>query len=557
MIAEFLGLNRPTAPRFGNATLENPAVSLHDPHAIEALGGTVSSAAGVRVNHQNAPSLSAVRQALRLISCDVSKLKLYPYKQLAEDEREVFKEHRSYIATAIRANPLKSARQFWQDIMVHALLYENGYAYITKDRRTGRTELYNILPDRTAPEWHNGELIYVTEVAGRLETLWPNQVLHIRGLSLDGTVGSDFVRDARDTLGLAMARRNFESKFFKNGARRGGTLTVPRDMTQKAKETLEEGFRKAYEEGDNPFKTIVAREGSDFKVNQSSPEEAQIGELREEDRREIASFFELPPSKLGIRDSMSYNSFEQDNLNYLHGCLHHWADTVSDECDMKLLDEDELLSGEVDFEHDYSEFIQADYKTMAETLVALRNAEFINADEGRHTLGYNPRKDGGGKTYQNPNTKSAGAQAAGEPPPPAKKKAATNARQRLIEDVVGRMNRRVGAQARKLADNPGEFLKWIDAGADEQRQAFDEAMLPVLQSVFEAVDAGDGGLLLASQAAFRDGFLAQIDGLRKLTEPPHIGADLKENVTRFLTNFERTTPERVAANIMEMINGAA
>lgn len=636
--ADVAGMFSRAPARFRNATLENPAVSLQDPAAIEQLGGSMAAASGAKVNHQIALTIAPVRQAVRLISCDVAKMKLYPYTQIADDEREIDRKHRSYVATCKKANPWKSSRRFWQDLMTHALMWENGYGYIGFTPN-GQIELYNLLPDRTCPEWHQGELIYVTEVGGKLETLWPSQVFHVVGLSLDGTAGSDLVRDARDTLGLYLARRNFESKFFKNGARKGGILTLPGAFTKGARDTLEGDFRKTYEGGDNPFKTIVLREGAKFDDAQATADESQLVEGREADKRDVASFFDLPPSKLGIRDSVSYNSFEQDNLNYLHGCLHHWTDTVADEGDMKLLEEEEFLSGSREFAHDFSDFVQADYKTTAETLCLLRNAEFINANEGRRKLGYNKRTDPGGNDYINPNTKSAqqqgqpgqsevdelrskmdtygigvragaitpqlddeqrfreecglppvgegptaawkedegfrrpitllnansphpaggfgGGGQGDEPAPKPKKAKALASRQSLVADAIGRACRRTGVQARKLANDANAFLKWIDSGADEQRRTFDELTLPVFQALAEGLEDSPAAVVKMTGCAFSGGFMAQLDGLKKLIEPPHKAEDLKENVEKFLNHFERTAPASVAALIMEAFDGPA
>src|SRR6185503_13029178 len=228
-----------TTPRFVNASLENPAYSLNDPAAYEYLGGGMKSASGVTVTHEGSLSLAPVWQAISLISGDVAKLPRYPYKRMPDDDREIDDKHRAYVATSIRWNKLKAAFLGWRDLMVHALLWGNGYAYISWVN--GKAELYNLLPDRTAPEWievddessplgYRFELVYVTEVAGQLKTLLPSQVLHIRGISLDGTKGADLVKSARDAWGLALAAQNFISKFFKNGARMGGTLELPAGM---------------------------------------------------------------------------------------------------------------------------------------------------------------------------------------------------------------------------------------------------------------------------------------------------------------------------------------
>lgn len=430
MIAEAISslFNSPVRiPYRGNASLENPAFSLNDPAAYEYLAGGSKSSAGVVVTHENSLMIAAVYQAVSLISGDVARLPLYPFKRLQEDDREIASKHPAYFAAAVRANAWKSAKRFWRDLMVHALVFTNGYGYIS---RNGRLELYNLLPDRTAPEWvvvgGSTRLVYVTEAGGKLETLDASQVIHVRGISLDGLQGADLTKYARDAWGLALAAQNFESKFFKNGARMGGTLELPAAMTKPARDNVEEGFRKSYEEGDNPFKTVILREGAKFHAGQVTPQEGQVASIREDQKREVASFFNLPPSKLGIRDSVSYNSFEQESLAYKEGCLSHWTGDIADECDMKLLSEQELRNDTHYFEHNYSRFGQADTKTLNESLEIMRRNEIINADEWRRKLNMNKRPDGGGGEYINPNTRAADSQPMAEDKPAKKAKDSSN-----------------------------------------------------------------------------------------------------------------------------------
>lgn len=475
MFAAALSSLIPTRAAYRNASIENPRYSLDDPALYDMLSGGVQSESGVKVTHDRALNLAAVWQALSQISGDIAKLPLYPYSRLKDDDREVATKHPGYYPCAIKANPEKSAFQHRRDRAVHLLMWNNSYDWITRGRG-GKIELYNLLPDRTSPEWvklDSGELMYmyVTEVAGKLEYLLPSQVLHLRGISFDGQVGYDLIKAAREAWGLALSAQGFQSKFYKNGARIGGTLELPAAMPKTTMDKVEEGFRKHYEGGDNPFKTVIAREGVKFHTGQFSPEQSLVSESTEQGKRDVASYFNLPPSKLGIRDSVSYNSFEQDNLSYLHGCLHHWLATEADECDMKLLTPRELEDDSVYFAHNVSKFTQADWKTLNEGLEIMRRNEIINADEWRRKIDMNKRPDGKGGEYLNPNTKSAESQKPEqktEDKPPAKP--AKNVTVNEIEEVmlkvaspirsqVDAMAVAVEAASRVGADKAGELLK--------------------------------------------------------------------------------------------------
>ncbi len=558
MFAEAMSSLFSSPIRRNAGSLENPGVTLADASMADFLGAGRGrkSAAGVPVSHENSLMIAAVYQAVSLISGSVSRLPLYVHMRLKDDDREIATKHRAYFATAIRANPLKSAKRFWRDLMVHALIFNNGYGYIAETPKG--IELYNLLPDRTAPEWvkiedkskpsgYRTELVYVTEVDGRLVTLMPSQVIHIRGISLDGIKGVDLTECARDAWGLALAAQNFESKFFKNGARMGGTLELPAILSRQAVNNIEEGFRKNYEEGDNPFKTVLLRDGAKFHAGQQTLQQGQVKEIREDQKREVASYFNLPPSKLGIRDSVSYNSHEQESLDYKEGCLSDWTGDIADECDMKLLTEKELREDSHYFEHNYSRFGQADTKTLNESLEIQRRNEVISADEWRRKINMNKRPDGKGGEYINPNTRSAESQKPKEEPRPSPKKKpkdTDNARRNLLADTINRMSRRVSHDARNASKTPAKFLSWLDNKAADHRQIFNEAMQPVAP-----VCSDDPGAMTSrAESEFFNSLLAC---LSPLVEPGNAAADLQANVDRELSNFERTAGERIAGLLLE------
>lgn len=554
MIANALASLFPTRSDriFRNASLENPVYSLNDPALYELMAGGSKSAAGVVVSHENSLSIAAVHQAVDLISGDTCKLPLYPYKRLPEDDREIAMKHRAYFCSARRANPNKSARQYWRDMMVHVLLWTNGYGYISQ--RGTKTEMYNLLPDRTAPEWvkvqdasrpsgYRSELVYVTEVDGKLETLLPSQVFHIRGISLDGTTGADLVKCARDEWGLALAQRNFQSKFFKNGARMGGTLELPAGMSKPAKDNVEEGFRKSYEEGDNPFKVVILRDSAKFHAGQITPEQSQLVDSRDQEKREVASFFNIPPSKLGIRDSVSYNSFEQDNLSYLYGCLDHWLGTIDDEADMKLLSKEELENDTHYFEHNVSKFTRVDYKTQNEVLEIQRRNEIINANDWRKKLNMPKRSDAGGEDYLNPNTKPApGAGETAKPEKPAKEPPKKNAHKALFVDTFARMARRVALDARKAVKGGAPKVEsWLAGKATDHKGVFRESVQPVAAAYAEVFGGESEAIYTNSEADFFGPLLTDLQVM--------YDSDTMDRAEVYLQNFERTTPERVAARI--------
>lgn len=537
MLAELFNL------KFSNAYLEDPAVSLRDPATWAALGVGPETESGVTVTHSSAITYAPVYQSVSLISGDVASALPHVFKRMPDDDREIDYGHPANWLISEQANDEQNAFDFWRAMMVHALLWTNGYAYIRQNRGS-MSELLLLLPDRTRPErltyqtaldatgssdmatFMAGTLVYVTEVNGKLETLLPSQVLHIKGMSLDGTRGADLVMQAREAWGLGLAAQGFAARFFKNGGRVGGILEIPHGFKKPAADALEEGFRRSYENKDANFRTVILREGAKFHEAQKSPEESQLTEARETDVRMVARFFNLPPHKLGIPGSVSYNSHEQGEIAYKNGCLRHWFSAIRYESQAKLLSENQRRKRTHFIDHNTSKLIETDEKTKNEVLEIQRRNEVISADDWRRKINLNKRPDGKGGEYINPNTKSAPV--AGQSP---KESAARNEARLLVVDAVGRGLRRVGAQARAAARSPAKYIAWLDALAVDDLRDTAAAPLRVWLALCDAPTGDGDGMVDELYASLRA-------ALASLADPPHKADELETNVDRELKKLE-------------------
>lgn len=341
-------------------SLENPRVSLQDPEAWDAFYGSDSkSDSGVKVTPDKSLSIAAVWQAVNMISGDIARLPLDVYKRGANDEREADKKHPAWRICRRRWNPEITAFRGWRTIVAHALLWGNGYAFIDQDGLERPLGLYPLLPDRTST-WRDPEtkrLHYITETSlpnGKpwLRPLELSQVLHVAGLPTgDGTLGAKLVKAARHAWGLALARQKFESKFFRHGVRSGGILELPLGSDEQFQNNVTEGFKRHHEGEDAWFKTIVLRDGVKFQQTSFNAQEAQLDESSERSAREVARYFNMAPSRLGVEGSVGYNSQESDAQSYLDRTLAVWLADIVAECGAKLLSAKEQESDSHYFEH--------------------------------------------------------------------------------------------------------------------------------------------------------------------------------------------------------------
>lgn len=567
MIAELLTgvlseVARSLQPR--NATLENPALSLQDPRTWDGVLEGRSSAAGVRVSHQDSLAIAAVWQAVSIISGDVACMPMNVMLKDEHGDREIDLEHHAEFYISQAWNDETPAYEGWRRMMLHGLIWGQGFAFMDRKGRVGDLQgIYTLLPDRTySARDPEGRLFYVTEVGGKTVTLLREEVLHLKGLSCESGCAVDWISKARNSLGLSIAAETWNSRFFANGAGTGGILMIPPTFTEKAASNLEEGFRKRYSGPDNWFRTAILRDGAKYSPITIDAQKSQMHELRTDQVREVARFFNLPPFKLGIEDSVSYNSTEQAQRIYLASTLIHWITALRTEVELKLVSEDDRRSRTRNVELNPKKLVEADLKTLNDVLVQQRNAEIINANEYRQQIGMKRRTDPGGEEYRNPNTSSNAAEPEPDKPddtdPPDNEGDGDSGDNRneieryreshrnLLRAESLRLTKRLTAHARAASKDAGKFCEWLDNGPGKSLQSMAECLCP------HTIVTGDNGA--ADMAA-----LKIVETVRSAMQPllDEPASKLAENVNVTCERLESEIPDVVVNMIWRTANATA
>ena len=381
------------------SNLENPQYSLTDPRTYSLLSeGGGSSDTGLSVNEHKYLSVAAVWQCVNLISGDLAKLPLDLYRINEAGDREKLRKHPAHRLVRRRPNEEQNAFFFWRTAFVHKLIWGNAYIYISRDLRGNAQELLLLLPDRTSPKRTGGVLKYITYVDKQFVPVDASNIIHLRGISLDGVEACAPLRYAREVAAMALAARKFGARFFKQGARAGGLLELPAGMKKEAKDKVEEGFRKSYEGDDNWFKTVVLREGAKFHQLTIAPNEGQFNETRENEVREVARFYNLSPSRLGLSDSVSYNSKSEDNQSYLDSTLSPHMEDQAQEVAFKVLTPQEQ-EDEYYYEHNTKKLLQMNYLQRHQGYALGIRCGIYSPDECRAAENMPKRPDGLGGLY--------------------------------------------------------------------------------------------------------------------------------------------------------------
>ena len=436
---------------------------------------TFETDSGIRVDSEKALTLSWVWQAVNIIANDVGKLPLILYDRRNPDDRRRAIAHPAYNLVKRRPNAFMSAKTFRATLTAHALLRGNGLALIVRDGRGVPLELLPLNPNKTRVEFNGSTPFYITKFGDDPAdvTLAATDVLHIKGLGFDGIWGYDVITLARNSFGLGLATEKHGARYYKNNARPSVVLETDASIDKEQAEQILASWSDMHRGVENAHETALLSGGMKANAISMSNENAQWIESRKFQRSDVASWFCLPPHKLGDSDKASYSSLEQENRSYIDNTLTNWLSAWEDECNEKLLGLNARVTGSHEFEFLTASLLRADLKTRYESYSIGIVNEFLSPNEVRRLENMPARTDEDGDSFRNPNTRGAEAEADPEAEPEAEpvdnpggdeetEPVDIAAHKQLIVDRLRHMMGVERQRVKKATTTAGNFINWAD-----------------------------------------------------------------------------------------------
>lgn len=472
------GLYLPTDYVDRRGTLEDPSVPLTDFDRISEMTGGSASDSGVRVGAYTILTYGPVFRAVTLIAGDVAKIPLFIYRRTTGEGKIRAFDHPAYQLLRYEPNELMTAATFWNTMALHRLLWGNFYSLIETDGAGNPTALLPLLPDRTEP-WIDpatGQLWYKTRIGNVDKYFYPDEVLHVPGLAFDGLKGYSVLSLAKNSVGLGLAAEKFAAKFYRHGAKASGVLMTPRGLSKPAQENLERSFEEKHTSLDKAHRVILLEEGAKFIPLSIPPNEAQFLETRQQQVRETALWFGVPPHKLGDNSRTAYNSLEEENASYVSDTLDATFVPIEQECRRKLLTKEQRKRDTHVIEFQRQALLRSKMSERYTAYAVGITNGFLSRDEVRAAENYNAIPGGKGKEYLVPlNMGPAG----GAPKDPAE----PEAKAALLADTLRRMAGIEAQQLERLAKNSETFDSKILPALAMHRDRLEAALLPVLDVV--------------------------------------------------------------------------
>lgn len=294
-----------------------------------------------------AMKIAAVFRAVNLISSGLASLKLeYKRKDRAKGYFKLddgIKGKRMNYVLSVQPNRRMNASVFMKNLVSQILLQGNAYVLPVKNIYGDIEALYLLTPGSVAHD-KVMNLYHVSDAVNLLSGVYSSEeILHFKNVSDDGGyTGISTIRYAALTLGIAATSDNETLKRFATGGRFKAILknnTSTKGWGEYQDEQLKahgDDLQDAINRGDD----ILAVKGDvDVSPLSMTSADMQFLESRKFTIREIARFFNVPPSKLMDDSNSNYKSVEVSNIAFYTEALQPIVTEIEREFSAKLLNE--------------------------------------------------------------------------------------------------------------------------------------------------------------------------------------------------------------------------
>jgi len=298
------------------------------------------STAGIVVKPDKALAVSAVYGCIRVLRESLGQLPFRVYKKVASRSKEIAPDNFLWSVLHDRPNSWQTPMEWKEMCVVHLCLRGNFYCHIVGSY--DGMELIPLNPDRmSVKQKESGALEYkYRRPAGEPRTFGQEELLHVRGMSINGITGVSILEYARNSIGSSIAQETHGASLFKNGGLPSFWIKRPagRKWTQRARFNFREGWRAVHAGPENAGNPPILEDDMELREIGMTNRDSQWIEARSFGAEEICRFFGVVPHMIGIKSTAPLgSSVEQQSLEYVIYTLNPLAVRIEQACNRDLV----------------------------------------------------------------------------------------------------------------------------------------------------------------------------------------------------------------------------
>lgn len=285
----------------------------------------LTNPAGVNINNSTAFEIVAFFSAVSLISDTISTL---PVDALYRADGEIF-PYRPRPAWVDQPDVDNTRQAHYQQVLVSLLVSGNSFTRVFRDPNGEIVNLV-VLDPTTVEIKRNALGRKMFQVEKEAKLLTSEEIIHITDLLEPGALrGMSRVSKLSDALGVASALQSYAATFFGQGATTAGVIEFPGPLlTAEQAKTLQDGFDSRHKGWRKAHKTGILSGGATYKQTTVPNDSAQFLESRRFAVEEIARAFNIPLHMLGVPDTASYASVEQNAIQFVTHTLRPYVEKI-------------------------------------------------------------------------------------------------------------------------------------------------------------------------------------------------------------------------------------
>lgn len=294
---------------------------------------------GQRMAEQESP----IAAAHRILTNAMSILPMSIYQRRDGGRYPVVVPELDYLLK-IRPNERMGPALCRKVLMSQAFWYGEGYLGIFRDRNGRITDLIPLPSDgrtiRRDPD--SGQLWYDFTVDGMTRTFAPSDLIIVFFDTYDGLYGKGVLALAKATIAAEAGAQKYARKFYQNGARMSGIVSVDTDLGPDGRDRIKESFQQYA--SDSMFKVAVLDRGMTYTPIGLNQKDAQFIESRKFTVEEVSRFTGIP-EYMFQSGKQAYSSNEQQQLDFVVSTLQPHVTQWEEEFQYKLLPRQKLEEG--------------------------------------------------------------------------------------------------------------------------------------------------------------------------------------------------------------------
>jgi HK97 family phage portal protein len=335
----------------------------------------------------------SIYTAAKILSGSIAQMSVDVFKN-----SEKYTEFSKYNELRYRMNEIQNNQTFWSTLEYHRNTYGNAFV----DLRKGRNTIIHpsIVTDydfkgakgtlRFKLDWSSESSIMIDRYNIKKKDEWvaAKDLLHFKGMSVDGVFGLPPVSAAAQAMGIMDVASNTILSFYRNRAMSPMALESTIDTAAGAKATLEgiNTFNSKYTGSYNAGKTIQLPPNTKLNPLSIHFRDAELVATMRFTKEEIYTMYGIPSYMYSSSDSMQAD-IDFQTLSFQTFTLSPIVKMYEAELEYKLLTPDEMKS-DVKIEFDMTALLASDLNKKASAYRSLVTAGILSPDEASEAMGF-------------------------------------------------------------------------------------------------------------------------------------------------------------------------